>query len=110
MIACTCLHIHTLFNCMWACFVCVLLVFFLKKNAAADEDDHALHATINSIQEDGEVALLHYLKTQHELLKKKYGAVKQPSKVISPLTSFYQPVYNAQWFEGPGTYSDLRFK
>lgn len=90
--------------------VCALLVFFLRKNAAADEDDHAPHATIDFIQEDGEVVLLRYLKTQHELLKKKYSTLKQASKLISPLTSFYQPVYNAQWYEGPGTYSDLRFK
>lgn len=65
---------------------CVSAVgFFLRKNTTADEDDHAPHATINFKWEDGEVVLLHYLKTQHELLKKKYSTVKQASNVISPL-------------------------
>jgi len=99
-----------LFSCVWACFVCVCCWDFLRKNAAADEDDHAPHATINFIPEDGAVALLHYLKTQHELLKKKHSTVKQASKVISPLIYFYQRVYNTQQYEGPGTYSNLRFK
>lgn len=73
-----------LFNCMWACFVCAV-GFFLRKSAAAAEDDHTPHETINFIQKDGEVVLLHYLKTQHELLKKKYSTVKPASKAISPL-------------------------
>lgn len=93
-------------------FVCVIICFvlFLRKMQQADEDDHAPPATINFIQEDGEVVLSHYLKTQHELLKKKYSSVKQASKVISTLTLFYQPVYNTHWYEGLCTYSDLRFK
>lgn len=41
----------------------------------AAENDHAPHAIIIFIQEDGEI-LSHYLKTQAELLKKKYSIVQ----------------------------------
>lgn len=49
---------------------CVL--FFLKRMQQAAEDDHTPHAVIVFIKEDSEVVLSHYLKTEAELLKKKY--------------------------------------
>lgn len=50
--------------------LCVCCSGVLRRNAAAEEGEHAPHAIIHFIQEDSEVVLLHHLKPQHELLKK----------------------------------------
>jgi len=92
LLAHTCLYMHLLFSCPWACFARCFL-----KTECNKQLKMTTHATINFIQEDGEVVLSHYLKTQEELLKKKYSTLQQASRVISRLMLFYQLVYQTHW-------------